>query len=82
MLLFIVISAGVWTLLRLFVWPGHKLTIWGTIEAFAHIWVGFVVGALVFGPEDLRMPVAIALTVPSFVELVMFLLYKNGIYVR
>lgn len=79
---FLVLSAAAWMILRLFFWPGHKLTLWGTVEAFAHIWVGFVLGVIVLGGEELFRPAVVSLVVPSIAELVMAVLYIRGIYTR
>lgn len=31
-----------------FFMPGHPVSLWGAVESFAHIWVGFAIAAAVF----------------------------------
>lgn len=77
--------------LRLFIWPGHPLSFWGTMETIAHIYIGLGVGAMVFHrPEYItgecdtrfRKRVFWILLVPSLIELVMAILYLKGVYTR
>jgi hypothetical protein len=52
---------------------GHDLSPAGSYEAFAHIWVGFLMG-LGLLPSGVRREAWVALGVISALELVMFLL--------
>jgi hypothetical protein len=80
---FMIIGAML-AVLRLIIWPGHKLTFWGSVEAVAHIWVGFAIGALTFGSFDNSdwWLIFWSLAVPSTVELIMAILYLKGIWTR
>lgn len=51
--------------------PGHALTGWpGFYEAFAHIWVGVLIGAIIWTP--LKKTAALQLFLIANLELVMF----------
>jgi len=50
MAVFLIISTVLVIIGRALV-PGHGLTLAGSYEAFAHIWVGFLLALAVSGPE-------------------------------
>jgi hypothetical protein len=71
-LIVVIIGSVIIGLLRLTV-PGHGLTGWpGTYEAFAHIWIGFLVGAASFY-KPLRTLAFILLAALTALETIMFL---------
>jgi hypothetical protein len=68
---FIIASAMIVGLGRITV-PGHGLSWPGTYEAFAHIWIGWMIGVATFEKEHRSLAV-IMLIVLSLFELWMFL---------
>lgn len=78
---------GAFFLASRFTAPGHSVSLWGTWEVLAHIWVGFCVGAMVFyrpaylnNKTDNRFRVGVfaIMMVPSLVELAFAILYPHG----
>jgi hypothetical protein len=55
--------------------PGHNLTWPGTYEAFAHIWVGFLIAVIVFFWNSRQaLAAGLCLIFISVLEIIMFLL--------
>lgn len=52
--------------------PGHKLSLYGTIEAFQHIAVGFVIAAICFVEGQARLAAIACLVIPTVLEVIMF----------
>lgn len=71
---FFAVSTG-----RFFV-PGHELSLAGTYEAFAHIWVGWVMAAWYFDKQDGKRfhGYAWALASATMIEIVMFMVFRSA----
>jgi hypothetical protein len=68
---FLILGSTVVAMLR-FAIPGHDLSLSGTYEAFAHIWVGFMLGVMAFVPSCRWLAGGLLLAITAL-ETVMFL---------
>jgi hypothetical protein len=74
-LVYIVIVLSLLTAIGRFFIPGHNLTWPGTYEAFAHIWVGYLIAIIIFFWNDMRGKVAaLCLAFITVLEIIMFLM--------
>lgn len=67
------VALGLFMLLTRAVMPGHKLTVYGTLEAFQHIAVGFLIAAAIYVEGLARIVVLGCLILPTIFEVIMFM---------